>query len=106
MLTYLPVIAAFLLMLSGTHAAALDWLGNPEGNAGEGSGFKNVATVSINGIKFEDSNRNTVFDDDEQGLYGWVIRLKLNGREISNTTTNTSGMYSFTNLRPGKYTVT
>lgn len=36
----------------------------------------------------------------------WIIRLKLNGREISNTTTDEPGMYSFTNLEPGDYTVT
>ena len=31
--------------------------------------------------------------------------MKLDGIEISNTTTDDSGKYSFTNLAPGKYTV-
>jgi hypothetical protein len=105
MLKYLPVIAAFLLLLSGAHAAALDWLGNPEGKAGEADGFKNDATLYINSTKFEDLNGNGRFDDGELGLSGWVIRLKLNGVDISNTTTDESGRYSFTNLEPGKYTV-
>jgi hypothetical protein len=105
MIKYLPVIAAFLLLLSGTHATALDWLGNPEGKAGDANDVKNAASLSINGTKFEDLNGNGRFDGDERGLSGWVIRLKLDGREISNTTTDDSGRYSFTNLAPGKYTV-
>ena len=56
MLKYLPVIAAFLLLLSSTHAAALDWLGNPEGKAIGADGFKDAGILSINGTKFEDSN--------------------------------------------------
>lgn len=106
MLKYLPVIAAFLLLLSGKYAMAFDEPKSPEGKAIGADGFKEAGTLSINGTEFEDSNRNAVFDDDEQGFSGWVIRLKLDGREISNTTTNASGMYSFTNLRPGNYTVT
>ncbi|GEM_PF-6210662 len=106
MLKNLPVIAAFLLLLSSTHAMALEGLEKPEGKAGEANGFKNAATLSIAGTKFEDSNRNTIFDDGERGLSGWVIRLKLNDREISNTTTDASGRYSFTNLGHGNYNVT
>ena len=98
MLKYLPVIAAFLLLLSGKYAMAFDEPKSPEGKAIGADGFKEAGTLSINGTEFEDSNRNAVFDDDEQGFSGWVIRLKLDGREISNTTTNASGMYSFTNL--------
>ena len=96
MLKYQPVIAAFLLLLSSITVLASEALGSPNG----------TATLSINGIKFEDSNRNAIFDIDERGLSEWVIRLKLNGREVSNTTTNASGRYSFTNLRTGNYTVT
>ena len=103
MLKYLPVIAAFLLLLSSTHAMALEGSESPEGKTIEADGFKNAATLSINGTKFDDLNGNGRFDGDERGLSGWVIRLKLDGREISNTTTDDSGRYSFTNLAPGKY---
>jgi hypothetical protein len=103
MLKHLPVIVAFLLLLNGAHAAALDQLGNPEGKAGDASEAKNDVTLFINGTKFDDLNGNGRFDGDERGLSGWVIRLKLDGREISNTTTDDSGKSSFTNLAPGKY---
>ena len=105
MLKYLPVVAAPLLLLSSTQAAALDWLGNPEGKAIGADGFKDAGILSINGTKFEDSNWNALFDNDERGLAGWVIRLKRNDREISNTTTDESGFYFFTDLEPGEYTV-
>jgi hypothetical protein len=72
---------------------ALEGSESPEGNAIEADGFKNATALSINGTKFEDSNRNAVFDVDERGLSGWVIRLERNGRETSNTTTNESGFY-------------
>ena len=105
MLKHLPVVAAPLLLLSSTQAAALDWLGNPEGKAIGADGFKDAGILSINGTKFVDSNWNALFDNDERGLAGWVIRLKRNDREISNTTTDESGFYFFTDLEPGEYTV-
>ena len=105
MLKYLHEIAAFLLLLSGTHATALDWLGNPEGKAGDANDVKNAATLSISGTAFEDSNGNARFDYDERSLSGWIVRLKLDGREIANTTTDKSGRYSFTNIKPGNYIV-
>ena len=71
-------------------------LGNPEGKAGGmRTESRNATTLSINGTKFEDLNGNAVFDDDERGLSGWVIRLNLDGIEISNTTTDDSGRYLF-----------
>jgi hypothetical protein len=99
------LITAFLYVLSVTHAVALDRLGNTEGSAGDSNNIENASHLCINGTKFEDLNGNGRFDGDERGLSGWVIRLKLDGREISNTTTDDSGRYSFTNLEPGKYTV-
>jgi hypothetical protein len=87
-LKHLPVIAAFLSLLSSTHVMALE-----------------EHTLSINGTMFDDSNGNGKFDGDDRGLYGRIIRLVLDGREISNTTTDESGRYSFTDLVPGNYTV-
>lgn len=69
---YLPVIAAFLLLFCGTHAMAFE---GSEGKALGADGSENAATLYINGTKFEDSNRNAIFDDGEQGLSGWIIRL-------------------------------
>ena len=89
------LITAFLYVLSLTHAVAT------EGSAVSGD----AGNLCINGTKFEDLNGNGGFDDSERVLSGWVIRLKQDGLEISNTTTDDSGRYSFTNLAPGKYTV-
>jgi hypothetical protein len=104
-LKHLPVIVAFLLLLNGAHAAALDQLRNTEGKAGDADGAKNDVALFINGTMFDDSNGNGKFDDSDPGISGRVIRLVLDGREISNTTTDESGRYSFTNLVPGNYTV-
>lgn len=106
MIKYLLVFVAFLLLLSSTHAVAQEGPGKAEGKAIEADGLKSVATLSINGIQFDDFNRNAIFDAGERGLSGWVIRLKLDDVEISNTTTDASGRYYFTNLGPGNYTVT
>ena len=95
------LITAFLYLLSVTHAVALDRPGNADGSAEDG----NASQLCINGTKFEDLNGNGRFDDSERVLSGWVIRLKQDGLEISNTTTDDSGRYSFANLAPGKYTV-
>jgi hypothetical protein len=71
MLKHLPVIVAFLLLLNGTHAAALDRLGNPEGKAGDAGGAKNDMILFINGTIFDDSNGNGKFDDDG-GSRSWL----------------------------------
>jgi hypothetical protein len=105
MLKHLPVIVAFLLLLNGAHAAALDQLGNPEGKAGDAGGAKNYVALFINGTAFYDSNGNDEFDEGDLGLSGRVIRLVLDGIEISNTTTDESGRYSFTDMELGKYIV-
>jgi hypothetical protein len=102
MLKYLPVFTAFLLLLSRTHVMAQEGLGK----AIEADGIKCATALSINGTKFDDANRNAVFDAGERGLAGWIIRLELDNVEISNTTTNETGYYSFTNLGPGRYNVT
>lgn len=97
MIKYLALIVACLLLLffGGIHALASDELREPV-----------TATLSINGTAFEDTSRDAIFSIDEKGLSGWVIRLKLSGREVANTTTDESGMYSFIGLEPGNYTVT
>lgn len=64
-----------------------------------------AANLSINGTKFEDLDGDGFWSPGEPGIAGWTIRLLQNGTELSNTTTDTQGMYSFDNLQPNLYEV-
>ena len=61
------------------------------------------SNIYIKGTVFDDSNGNAIFDKDEQGLAERTIFLMKNGTEISNTTTDSYGRYSFENLTSGYY---
>ncbi|MBD2281359.1 CARDB domain-containing protein, partial [Aphanizomenon flos-aquae] len=65
---------------------------------------------SISGQKWNDIDGDGVKDAGESGLKDWIIYLDSNTNgQLDNgetfTTTDASGNYSFTNLRPGIYTV-
>jgi uncharacterized delta-60 repeat protein len=66
--------------------------------------------AEIRGLQWNDVNGNGIKDTTETGLKDWKIYLDTNTNgqldvgEIS-TTTDTDGNYSFTNLRPGTYTI-
>ncbi len=72
------------------------------GTAVTGQDFFDVQLASISGHVYEDLNGNGSFDAGEPGRVGVVISLS-NGLT---TTTNASGLYTFTNLTPGSYTLT
>jgi len=69
--------------------------------------FRNghIGTLSISGMKFNDTNNNTVKDPDESGLSGWRIELLFDGEVIDTIETAVDGTYSFDYLAPGSYTV-
>ena len=58
---------------------------------------------SICGIKFNDKNGNGIQDLNEPFLSNWTI--KLSGTMDLTTTTDARGNFCFTNLKPGKYTI-
>ncbi len=79
---------------------------------GSGDGERGRAVVfrgrgsRIDGTKFNDVNANGVRDPGEPGLVGWEIYLlDSSGMEAGSTTTNAEGLYSFTDIGPGTYTV-
>ncbi|MCE1184871.1 MAG: carboxypeptidase regulatory-like domain-containing protein [Rhodocyclales bacterium] len=78
---------------------------------GEPSGFESnntatdsvtiVASASVSGHVWRDTNHNRALDSGETVLAGWGVELLYNGSVIGSTTSDASGAYSFTNLSPG-----
>ncbi|MCX6677175.1 MAG: PKD domain-containing protein [Methanothrix sp.] len=64
---------------------------------------QDATSLSLNGTAFLDADGNGFFSAGENGLANETIRLILEGKEISNTTSNESGQYFFANLSPGRY---
>jgi len=70
--------------------------------------FGNFKLATITGTNYHDLNANLRLDAGESGLSGWTIFLddnkngQLDSGEVS-TTTNSSGIYTFTKLGPGVY---
>ena len=74
--------------------------------------FNNTQLGSISGMKWHDLNIDGIRDNSETGIQDWVIFLDDNEDEEFNedeeeqlTFTDENGMYSFTNLMPGDYSV-
>ncbi len=60
---------------------------------------------SISGYKFNDINGNGSWDNGEPVLPNWTIKLTMsNGSNITNTT-NANGLFMFSNLSAGNYTL-
>ncbi|MBS4027962.1 MAG: T9SS type A sorting domain-containing protein, partial [Ignavibacteriales bacterium] len=64
---------------------------------------KATPTGSISGTTFNDANGNGVKDVGESGLANW--RIKISGAKIDSTLTNGSGVYTFTSVPAGNFTV-
>jgi plastocyanin len=67
--------------------------------------FTNLQRGSISGYKYNDLNGDGVNDSDWSPVSGWIIELWQGQTYITQTTTNGSGFYSFTNLINGVYTL-
>ncbi len=68
--------------------------------------FCEVAPSSIAGSVFVDVDEDCIFDATEQPIAGVTMTLlNQTGQVVATTRTDSSGNYSFTNLRPGNYTV-
>ena len=66
--------------------------------------FGNFKYGRISGYKFEDTNSNGIWDDNEYELSEWTINL-FNGESTSTTDTDEDGYYEFSGLSAGEYTV-
>jgi serine-aspartate repeat-containing protein C/D/E len=77
-----------------------------QGQAGIEYNFGELLPASIEGRVHVDIDNDCELDPNEQTLEGVVMRLlDAGGNEIARTTTNMDGIYRFTGLRPGKYSV-
>ena len=76
------------------------------GNDVTGQNFWDRPGGSIGDFVWYDTNGNGVQDGGEPGIPGVVISLTNSVGAVVTTTTNASGLYSFTELLPGVYTVT
>lgn len=75
-----------------------------ENNITIDAGFYKLA--SLGDYIWEDLNANGIQDTGEPGIPGATVKLLNNlGVQIATTTTDSSGLYSFTGLIPGTYTV-
>ncbi|WP_198320983.1 SdrD B-like domain-containing protein [Azohydromonas aeria] len=64
------------------------------------------APASLGDRVWEDSNGDGRQDTGEAGIAGVTVRLRdANGVVVATTTTDATGAYSFTNLKPGTYDV-
>ncbi|MGB0385606.1 MAG: SdrD B-like domain-containing protein [Ardenticatenaceae bacterium] len=84
----------------GTHTVTLQ-----DGQAVDNINFGNARSGQIHGMKFNDMNGDGLKDFTEPGLQGWEITLTDANGNISTTTTDVNGNYSFMYLAAGTYTV-
>ena len=62
-------------------------------------------THSITGLVWLDANKNNRKDDEEKGISGLEVELHQGRNVVKTTTTNGSGIYQFTGIEAGDYTV-
>ncbi|RLJ09685.1 MAG: hypothetical protein DRP15_02830, partial [Candidatus Aenigmatarchaeota archaeon] len=62
-----------------------------------------TCTSSISGFKFNDTNENGIWDEDELGISSW--KINLGGFITDSVLTDEEGKYTFDNLPYGTYTV-
>ncbi|AUD02649.1 SdrD B-like domain-containing protein [Spirosoma pollinicola] len=60
-----------------------------------------LLTASLGDYVFEDVNANGIQEPTDKPIAGVTVTLLSSGTLVANTTTNASGLYSFTGLTPG-----
>ncbi|MHB1558117.1 MAG: SdrD B-like domain-containing protein, partial [Isosphaeraceae bacterium] len=68
--------------------------------------FGEFLPVTLGGEVFLDTNGDGVIDNGEQGLSGWTVNLvNSSGQTSATATTGAGGLYTFTGVGPGQYTI-
>ncbi|MEO1528889.1 MAG: SdrD B-like domain-containing protein [Planctomycetota bacterium] len=77
-----------------------------QGVNGRDYNFGELLPASLSGGVHADIDGDCIRDDDELGIAGVLIRLlDASGNEVAQTRTNAEGIYRFTDLVPGTYSV-
>jgi len=79
------------------------------GTNGANNNFGELLPASIAGLVYADANKSGAVDPGELGIASTTVTLTGTddlGTVSRTTTTSATGNYSFTNLRPGTYTIT
>lgn len=77
-----------------------------QGQSGDGYDFGERLPASLSGRVRLDPNQNSLADSDEEPLAGVTVRLiDAAGNEVARTTTDSQGLYRFTGIVPGAYSV-
>ncbi len=88
--------------------------GNPDADGNMTVDFGFIRPVSLGSLVWHDINGNGVQDDDESPIQGAIVSLvdsagnpvnDVDGNPVADVTTDTDGVYHFTNLVPGDYKV-
>jgi hypothetical protein len=79
--------------------------GQTVGPLGLEFGYFRPGTVT-GAVRFDRDADNDLFADDEPGMQGVTVTLRLGGSDVLTTTTDATGAYTFTNVTPNiSYTV-
>lgn len=65
-----------------------------------------IAKGSVTGSVFKDTNSNGIYDQNEDGLSGWILQLASSNGQLQTITSDSTGTYSFPNLCDGSYSLT
>ncbi len=67
--------------------------------------FLNTEYFDLCGYKYEDMNGDSILDDGDMPVEGWLIQLVQDDEVIKSTSTDENGRFCFTDLKPGEYTI-
>ena len=97
----LEVLQAGWTQIFGTDPVNLE-----AGQNSTDNNFGNFQNGSINGFKWNDKDANGIVGEGEGKLNGWTMNLYNEQQElVTSTVTANGGLYSFSNLVPGTYSV-
>lgn len=72
---------------------------------GVNNNFGEILPAKVSGAVYFDTNENGLFDSSETGIANVTITLTTDGSPARTTTTDATGGYQFTGLRPGTYSI-